>query len=214
MLSGDEFDENWRFNGIAEPYVPDFFDDPYSVTVPVGTTIMELIIYFLDEALWDPEDEKDPTYISNVIVSSSTLPGGKEGVPDWLEGLRFHGSCIDGPYWEFVTHGVFYTEDMTGKDTPMYVMWIGSGWLVMIGSPNNPNTTPGWSGVHGAGIPNERLDEIYVKDIPLTYNPETESDERSITMCYATQEVPIDHSVSENEHGETVHTLAHAHDKK
>jgi hypothetical protein len=213
ILSDDKLDEEWDFNGITEDYEPNYFETPYTLEVPGAMTLMEIMMLFVDEAVWDPEDERVPSNISNVLVSSDTLTDGGIGIPDWLEGFRFHGSCIDGPYWEFVSHGIYYTQDPTGRDTPIYVMWRGSAWMLMIGTPNVPTTSidPRWSSEHGEGFPRIRLDEIVVEDIPETPSPlDPEAMGINIVLCYTTMEVPIDHNTTEGEDGKTVHTLTHA----
>jgi hypothetical protein len=199
----------WDFNGVKEDYNPNYYGDlptpapvpsfpvtpPYALSVPVETSLMEIILS-LDEAVHPSISPL--SYISDVRTTGDTEP---LGIPDWLEGLRFHGSDVNDPYWEFVDHGE-YTWHYDENNNLVGGNWTGSSWMYFIGAPALPDPT--YNTDHGSPYPGLRLDEFTAE---MLYGEDVSVDNHGkFALSYEAMSFDFD-ARSETIGGELVHTL-------
>jgi hypothetical protein len=140
---------------------PNWFETPYTVS---NVSKSMLLMSFLTDVMEDPASGQ-PTppghitsHVNNLLVSSDTLPP-VNNVPDWLRGFTFYTSVFPGTEdgytnLEYDEDGKLICGDWEGED-PMYI----------IGKYVNPDTRTQFDGFHGAGYPDERLDQITLGDI-------------------------------------------------
>jgi hypothetical protein len=121
------------------PPVGDLDYPKYTVTVPPGASLMEVITNanYLAEETFTP---------GNVFFHD---PHKSEG-GEWFLGFTDY-------YSESTDDNYTYNEDET-------ITWEGTDWMYFIGTPNNPICT--YNGEHGKAYPNDTLDVFTVANLP------------------------------------------------